>query len=581
LIPGASLADLDKALETISARAKVTVATEFPEYQDWRLSAGTWNEAVLGDQRLGGVLLLAVGGVVLLVACINLTSLLLARLATRGREFAVRRALGASAWRISRLLIMESLLVAGVAAVAGIGLTRAALLAAPSLLPGQIARIGLEFPFDVAAVSYCVLAGVCAALLTAVLPAWHTRRSSASSLADANRAVAGPSRQRWRRALIVTELALAVTLLVTAGLFARSYARIANIDPGFDSSGLLTMRLTIDPRVYPGNQAADFFGELTSRLSTLPGVAGVSALSQLPTTARFDTTFTVEGQPATGDVLPNALLNVTSPQVFDVLRTPIRAGRALTDRDRAGTPAVVVVNEAFSRRYLNNATSGSLRVGQRQTQVEVVGVVADISNQSLTGPVRPEIFATLSQAGQGNNQYFLVVRAEGDPRAHLSTIRTTLAQMDPNQPLYFIQTMEEVLATGVFPQRLAMTMVGVFAAGAIMLAIVGLYGLISNWVVSRRREIGIRLALGGNSRQLVGLVVGQVARLVVTGSLIGLIGGVGAGSAVSSLLFATTPADPWTLLGVVVVLAVVGLMAAVLPARRAMVVDPIEVLRAE
>jgi len=581
LVPGASIADLDAALATVSARARTTVAGEFPEYQDWRLSAATWNEAVTGDQRLAGGLVLIVGAVVLLVACVNLASLLLARLASRGRELAVRRALGASAWRISRLLIIESVMVAGAGAALGIVLARAGLLAVPGMLPGQIAGVGFEFSMNTAAVTYCVVAGFLAAILTVVLPAWQTRRASASSLADANRAVAGPGRQHWRRALVVSELAMAVTLLVTAGLFVRSYGNIARIDPGFDPSQVLTMRLTIDPRVYPGDEAAAFFTELTSRLGAIPGVTGAAAVNQMPTTARFDTTFSVEGQSSMGDVLPNALLTIASPNVFDVLRTPIRSGRALTDRDRAGTPAVAVVNEAFSRRYLNGTPAGRLRVGQRQTPVEVVGVVADVRNQSLTGPVRPEIFATLAQVGGGNNQYYLMVRSTGDPHAQLSSIKAALSAMDPSQPLYFVQTMDEVMATGVFPQRLAMLLVGIFAAGAIILAVVGVYGLISNWVASRRKEIGIRLALGGSGRQVVGMVIGQAARLIAIGSVIGLAGGVGAGSAASSLLFATTPADPWTLVAVVALLCVVGVLAAGLPARRALLVDPIAVLREE
>ncbi len=581
LTPGASIADVDTALATISARARTTVAPEYPEYEDWRLSAAPWSEAVTGDQSLAAGLLLAVGVVVLLVACVNIASLLMARLTSRQRELAVRRALGASAWRISRLLVMESLIVAAIAAVMGIVLTRAALLALPGLLPEPIARIGFEFSMNTAAVVYCLLAGLVATGLTVAVPAWQTRGAAAASLADTSRAVAGPGRQYWRRALIVTELALAVTLLVTAGLFVRSYGNIARIDPGFDPSGVLTMRLTIDPRVYPGDEAAAFFSDLTSRLAAIPGVTAAAAVNQMPTTARFDTTFSVEGQPTAGDVLPNALLTIGSPNLFDMWRTPLRSGRGLTDADGANAPPVAVVNEAFSRRYLDGASGGHLRVGPGQTLVEVVGVVANVSNQSLIGPVRPEIYATMEQAGQGNNQYYLMVRSAGDPAAPLPAIRGTLAEMDPDQPLYYIQTMDEVMATGVFPQRLAMLLVGVFALGAIGLAIVGVYGLISNWVASRRQEIGIRLALGGNSLQVAGLVVGQAARLIATGSIIGLAGGIAVGSAASSLLFATPPADPWTLATVVVLLGLAGLLAAVLPARRAMVVDPIEVLRSE
>ena len=581
LAPGASIEDLDAALATVSARAKTTLAAQHPEYADWQLSAAPWTTAVTGQLLPAGALLLVAGGVVLLVACVNLASLLLARLANREREFAVRRALGASAWRITRLLLLESTIVAALAAAAGIALSNAGLAAIPSLLPDQVTQFGFELRMDRAVVAYCVLAAVIAAMLTVIFPAWHMRRAVAPALAQANRGAAGPARQRGRRALIVTEVALAVVLLVNAGLFLRSYGRISDINPGFDPSGLLTMRLTIDSRLYPGVEAASFFTELTSRLEALPGVIGATAVNQMPTTAGFETNFTVEGVPVEGSAKPNAFLTVGSPQLFTVLRTPMRAGRALSDRDRTGAPPVVVVNEAFSRRYLNGASTGRLRIGESATVVDVVGVVADASNQSLVGAVRPEIFATMAQGGQGSNQYFLMIRTHGDPMALLPEVRRTVAAQDPNQPVYMVQTMDALIETGVFPQRVAMVMVGAFGLGALVVAVIGVYGLISHWVVSRTREIGIRLALGGSSQQVTGLVVGQVARLIGIATLIGLAGGITAATFAAPLLFATRPADPWTLVAVIAVLGVAGGCAALLPARRAARVNPVEALRAE
>jgi putative ABC transport system permease protein len=208
-------------------------------------------------------------------------------------------------------------------------------------------------------------------------------------------------------------------------------------------------------------------------------------------------------------------------------------------------------------------------------------VVADAANQSLLGAVRPEVFATMEQAGQGNNQYFLMLRARGDAAALLPDVRRAVAELDPNQPLYMVQTMDEVIASTVFVQRLAMILVGVFALGALVAAVIGVYGLISHWVVSRTREMGIRIALGGSRRQVMGMVVGQAARLVGWGAVLGLAGGVGAGMAAASLLFNTRPADPWTLASVIAVLAFVGVGAAFVPARRAVSVNPIDVLRAD
>jgi predicted permease len=578
---GATLKDVDLALATVSARAKANYAAEFPEYADWRLAAAPWSEAVVGDLLPAGAVLLGAGIIVLLVACANVASLMLARLATRQREFAVRRALGASPARLVGLLMFESLGLAGAGAAAGVGLAYFTLGRLPAVLPAQATQLGFDLRWDATAVLYCVLAGIAAAVFTMVIPAWHMRSSESGSLADSTRATANPARQRGRRLLIVSEVALAVTLLVAASLFFRSYGRISAIEPGFDAANMLTMRLTIDARRYPGSASEAFFTNLVTRLEAIPGVTSAAAANQLPTMTGFTVPVTIESAGADSAKPVSTLFTVGSPHRSDVLKTPLRAGRPLSDRDVAGTPGVVLVNESFSRRYLNGAATGRLRVGESRTPVDVVGVLADSANQSLLGAVRPEIFATMEQAGQGNNQYFLMLRASGDATALLPQVRRTLAAVDPNQPVYMVQTMEELMAIEVFPQRLAMILVGVFAVGALIAAVIGVYGLISHWVVSRHREMGIRIALGGSRRQVMGLVVGQAARLVGWGAALGVAGGIGAGFAAASLLFNTAPTDPWVLAFVTTVLVLAGVGAAIVPARRAVSVNPIEVLRTE
>lgn len=577
----ATIDDVDAALATVSARAKATHASEFPEYADWRLAAAPWSSAVTGELLPAGAILLAAGAIVLLVACANLASLMLARLATRQRELAVRRALGASPWRLTGLLMTEALILAGLGGAAGIALASLVIDRVPALLPPQAAQFGFELQLGTTALAYCIAAAFVAAVLTMAMPAWQTRRAASPSLAESSRNASGPARQRGRRILIVGEVALAVTLLVAAGLFLRSYTRIGAVDPGFDSANVLTMRLTLDAKKYPDSEATTFFSNLVARLRTLPGVVGATAVSQLPAAAFLTAPVAVVGGTMDGAPQTSVLLTVGSPERMDVLRTPMRSGRALSNRDRAGTPGVVVVNETFSRRYLNGAGTGRLRIGEDGTPVEVVGVAADAANQSLLGAIRPEVFATMEQAGQGNNQYFLMLRARGDAAALLPDVRRAVADMDPNQPLYMVQTMDEVIASTVFVQRLAMILVGVFAIGALVAAVIGVYGLISHWVVSRTREMGIRIALGGSRRQVMGMVVGQAARLVGWGTLFGLAGGVGAGVAAASLLFNTRPADPVTLVVVVGVLTFVGVGAAFVPARRAVSVNPIDVLRAD
>jgi putative ABC transport system permease protein len=577
---GATMDDVNAALRTVSARAKANYAAEYPEYADWQLAAAPWSQAIIGNELPAGFMLLAAGAIVLLVGCANVASLMLARLATRHREFAVRRALGASPWRLVGLLMFESLLLAGVGAAAGMALAYLAMGQLPSMLPSQVAQLGFELRWNTTAVLYCVLAGVAATGLTMVIPAWHLRSSGVGSLTD-GRSTSSPSRQRGRRLLIVSEVALAVTLLVVGGLFYTSYGRIASINPGFDSGKLLTMRLTIDPRKYPDAAAATFFTNLITKLEAIPGVVGAAAANQMPTMAGFSGPVAIEGASTPASSQSSVLLTVGSANRAALLKTPLVSGRDLTDRDVAGSPFVVVVNQAFSRRFLNGAATGRVLIGEERIPVEVVGVLADAANQSLIGPVRPEIFATMAQAGRGNNQYFLMVRGAGDAASLLPAVRRAVAELDPNPPVYMVQTMDEAIASQVFPQRLAMILVGVFAIGALIAALIGVYGLISQWVVSRNREMGIRIALGGNRRQVMGLVVGQAARLVGWGALFGLIGGVGAGFAAARLLFNTRPTDPATLAIVITLLAVVGVAAAFVPARRAVSVNPIDVLRAD
>ena len=255
LAPGATLAHVNAELATIGARTATRFQGQFPEYQGWTLRAAPWNEAVSGRFLPAGYLLLAAGALVLLIACVNLASLLLARLSVRQRELAVRRALGASGWQVTRLLLSENLIVAGLAAALGVALAQAALMALPAMLPAIVLAIGFDIDMNGQVVAYCALAGVAAAVLTTLLPAWHARGTDPhQTLKDAGHAGGSPARQRARRALIVWEVALAVVLLVNAGLFLRSYSRIQQIDPGFDPAHVLTMRLTIDAQKYPARR---------------------------------------------------------------------------------------------------------------------------------------------------------------------------------------------------------------------------------------------------------------------------------------------------------------------------------------
>ncbi|MEZ5317357.1 MAG: ABC transporter permease [Vicinamibacterales bacterium] len=579
LAPDATLAEANAELRAIAGRVTSDFAGAFPEYQGWRLRVVPWAEAVTGQARgLVGLLLVA-GAFVLLVACANLSSLMLARLSARRREIAVRYALGAGGWQVTRLLLVESLILAATAGALGIALARVTMSAIPSLLPRQVLSAISAPSMNLRAIAYSLAVALGAALLTTLMPAWQARRAHPqAALREA--ATGGPGgRQRLRRALVVAELTLAVVLLVGAGQMLSSFARLQRADPGFRMDGVATMRLTLAWERYGQDDAATrFFDALVDRIGALPGVTAAAAAAQFPPAESFRTRFRVAGVPAEGEAIPTAFVNPITPDYFDVLGIPLRHGRGLTAADRAGAPEVAVVNEAFMRRYLDGRPEGRLLVGNGETPVEIVGVVADARNASLLRPAEPEIFGTIDQVGQ-SNQYFLLVRTTGAPGAIVGSVRRVLAEMDPDQPLYLVQSMEDAVAGVLFPQRVALVLVGVFAIGAVVISAIGVYGVVAFYVASRRREIGIRMALGATARGVTRLVVGHTAWLLVTGAGLGLAGGVAAARAAGALLYESPAVDPLAIAGVAGVLLVVGLLASWLPARRAMHLDPARVLR--
>jgi putative ABC transport system permease protein len=582
LAPGASLSDASVEMGVIAARTAAAHRAQFPEYEGWRLRVAPWTEAITGQARGVANLLLAAGAVVLLIACANLTSLLLARLNARRREMAVRVALGAAGWQVVRLLFIESLLVALGAGALGLVAAKAALGPVLTLLPSDIATLGLAAEINLRVVLYCAGIAVAAAVVTTLVPAWQVRRANPQGALKEGGAAIGGARQRARRVLVVAETAFAVVLLVGAGLLLRSFVRIQQIDPGVNADSVLTMRLSLAWERYSAPGATTrFFNDLVERLEALPEVSAVAAASQFPPQQPFTMQFRVLGAPAPTETLPNALVTLATPRLFQVLDMPLRHGRALRPSDRENAPGVVVVNEAFMKRYLNGRPEGRLAIGAKGLPVDVVGVVADARNNGLLRPATPEMFVSIDQAGAGNNQFFLLLRTKGDPLSALPSVRRTLAAMDPDQPLYAIQTMERAMAGSVYPQRVALTLVGVFAAGALIVAAIGVYGIVAFWVSARTREIGIRMALGASARQVTRLILGQTSRLVAVGLGLGLAGGVALGQAAESLLYDTSAADPVTLGGVAALLAAAGFVASYLPSRRAMAVDPVTVLRNE
>jgi putative ABC transport system permease protein len=586
LAPGVTAAEANAELAAIAARVDLRERARFREYEGWRLTATPYAAALLQDLRPAAFVLLGAVGLVLLIACANLTNLLLARSTTRQRELAVRLALGAARWRIARHVLTESLLLAIAGAVVGVLIAYVGFNAAAAVIPAQLRALDLHAGLNGRVLLWSVALALAAGLLVGLLPALQaTGADPHDSLKADGRAGAGRAGSRVRATLVVAEIALSVVLLFGAGLLMRSFLNIQRIEPGFDPDGVLTMRLTLPRDRYEGEAIVAFFDRLVERVAALPGVRAVSAASQYPPMNAFGIEFTLERGADTGTSIPTALITIASPSYFDTLRVSLRSGRAFTPADRLDAPRVAIVNGAFASRYLpgvdpvgQRVMIGEARPGTPWTTI--VGVAADYRNAGATSPVRPEIFIPVRQQTAWN-QLFLLVRGDASPAALLQPVRETVRSLDPEQPVYGIRTLEEALADSTFQQRVATTLIGVFAGVALVLAAVGIFGVMSYSVSARIQEMGVRVAIGAQRRDIAALVVGHVLRLTAAGLVIGVAILLGAGRVMSGLLFGVRPADPVTIVAVTLMLAVVALLAAWAPAWRASRVDPIEALRYE
>jgi putative ABC transport system permease protein len=586
LAPGVTLQQANAELAAIAGAIDQAERGRFKEYEGWRMTATPWAAALLQDVRPAALMLLGAVAFVLLIACANLTNLFLARSTTRQRELAVRLALGAGRVRLARQLLTESLLVAFAGAAAGLLLAYVGLKASAAVIPAQLAMLDLRAGVNGRVLLWSLALAAAAGLLVGLLPSLHAARTDPhESLKTDGRAGAGRAGNRVRQGLVVVEIALSVVLLLGAGLLLRSFVNVQRVEPGFDPKGVLTMRLTLPRERYAGEAIGAFFDRLVERVGALPGVRAVSAASQFPSMGALDTQFTLErGQPS-GTTLPTAVITVASPSHLETLRVPLAAGRTFSPADRLDAPPVVLVNQSFAARYLPGADPIGQRVSlgspdRRRPYATIVGVVADFRNVGAAQPTRPEIFMPMRQQTEWN-QLFLLVRGDGAAGSLLPSVRAAVASLDPEQPVYAIQTLEEAVGARSFQQRVSTILLGAFAAVALVLAAVGIYGVMSYSVSARTQEMGVRLAVGAQRRDVMWLVFGQVLRLSALGLAIGVGLLLAGGHALSQLLFGVQPADPLTIAAVAATLGAVAVMAAWAPAFRASRVDPIVALRYE
>ncbi len=546
---------------------------------------------VLGDELVGGVrqalwVLMAAVGCLLLMACVNVANLLLARGANRGKEIALRAALGAGRGRIVTQLLTESVLLALGGGGLGLFLSAGAIYVLAHAGPASVPRLA-QASLDLRLFGFALVVSLVTGIVFGLAPAMQGSGTSLSAtLNEGGRGgTAGGAGRRLRNTLVITELALAMVVLIGAGLLMRGFIRLRSVDPGFQPARVLTIRV---PLAGGRNAAPDrriaFFRQVADRIATLPGVRAVGAVNALPLTGLgVGSNFAVEGRPAPGaGQRPLALLRSVSPAYFGAMGIPLVAGRALADSDTAQAAAVIVVNQTLARRFWpgGSAIGGRVAIDQNVGRVaEVVGVVGDVKPEGMDGEDWPIIYNPYAQVPL--QAMTLTVRTTALPLALASAVTREVHQLDPNQPVADVRTMEEVVNLAVAGARFNTVLLGSFAGVAFLLAAVGIYGVISYDVSQRTNEIGIRMALGAQPADVRRLILGQGARLAVYGIVAGLLGAGVLTRWMGTMLFGINPTDGWTFTAISILLAVVALGASFVPSRRAMALDPVIALRHE
>ncbi len=537
--------------------------------------------------------------VVLLIACANVASLLLARAAARQKEIAVRAALGADRRRLVRQLLTESLLISLLGGGTGVALAALSLQALVNLnnVP-RLSEVTLNLTVLLFTLGVCLLA----AILFGLMPALQTLRVDLNrSLREEGRGVsAGAGRNRVHRVLVVSEVALAVVLVISAGLLLRSFNRMLRIDPGFKVENMLTVSLNVPASRYQdGARINTFYKQLIDRVETLPGVISASAASGLPLSdASGDTVFQIEGRAVSEETLPldqsaegHVYYWQILPGYFKTMGIALERGRALEESDDQSGRAVTVINKTLARKFwpADDPIGKRIRLSWSATEqgpwAEIVGIVDDIPVRQLNEEPLPEAYFSVAQGRQICNWpatgMSLVVRTDSDPMMLSDAVRREAQALDSSVPVFFVRTVEQVLSQTVAQPRFNLILLGLFAAVALALAAVGIYGILANTVRARTHEIGVRLALGATRSDILRLIVGQGMLLTLAGVAIGMGAAVALTRYLESLLFQVTPTDPLTFSVVGLLLAGVACLACYLPARRAMQVDPMVALRYE
>ncbi|HEV2864460.1 MAG TPA: ABC transporter permease [Pyrinomonadaceae bacterium] len=554
----------------------------------WGVMVLSLHERIVGDVERPLWLLMGVVGFLLLIACANVANLMLARSASRRQEIAIRTALGAGRWRIARQLLTESVLIALAGGAVGSLLAMWGTDALVALSPGNIPRLS-EVGLDWKVLGFALALSLATGLLFGLAPALLASSPNLSgSLKEGGGrgSTEGSRGKRLRSALVVAEIALALVLLAGAGLMARSFAVLQHVDPGFKGDRVLTADLSLPAAKYKENpQVVNFFGQLAGRVAALPGVEKAAAVSALPLAGGVDMiAFSIEGRPEPpAEQVWDAEYRVVTPGYFETLSIPLIRGETITERHTADQPAVTVINETMARKFWPNEDPIGKRINLGNPETSpwrtVIGVVRDTKHEGLDKEAYAQMYAPFAQFPR--RSMTVVARTAGDPLGLVAGVRREVAAIDKDQPLSNALTMERVLADSVARQRFQMTLTLIFAGVGLLLAAVGIYGVVSYTVAQRTHEFGVRIALGAQGRDVLGLVVRHGIVLAAAGVGVGLLGSLLLARLLSSLLYGVSTSDPLTFAGVSLLLTGVALLACYVPARRATRVDPLTALRHE
>ena len=582
LKPGVTIEQARAEMTTIESRLE----QQYPEGNSGiGVKLVSTQEQTVKEIRPALLVLLGAVAFLLLIACANIANLLLARATARQKEMAIRAALGASRGRVLRLLLTESLTLSLVGGCLGFLLAVWGTRALIGLAPDNIPRMN-EIGVDARVYGFTLAVSIVTGLLFGLIPALHAARPDLNdALKDASKgALANSAGKRTRGVLVALEVALSLVLLIGAGLMIKSFLRLQQMNLGFNPDHVLAVNLSLSSSRYPEErQQSAFFTDVLERLRTLPGVTAAGATTGLPLTLSLSgSDFRIEGQPEP-EAGKEMIINTrsVSPGYFGTLGISLVKGRDFDDRDKNDAPGAAIINQDLARIYFSNEDPVGKRItfDDGQSWLSIVGIVGDVKQLGLDSTAKPEVYFPYLQVTSPSMS--IVVRTSAEPSSLAAAVKSQIQMVDKDLPITAAKTMEQLLAESVSGRRFNMLLLTVFAAVALVLAVVGIYGVMSYTVTRRTHEIGIRVAIGAQPRDVFRMVIGHGMKLALIGVVLGLLGAFGLTRLMESMLFGVAPTDPTTFVSISVLLSVVALVACYLPGRRATRVDPLVALRCE